>query len=88
MGDVFFLEGGVDDHFFLLDLRIEEVDGQLYQPFRTFLANPDAKMGQVLGGCWRFPLKLSLSTQKLPVGVFNPTLNNLFITEIIKLFQQ
>ena len=29
MSDVFFLDGGVDEYFLLLDFRIEEVDGQL-----------------------------------------------------------
>ena len=29
MGDVFSLDRGIDDHFFLLDFPIEKVDGQL-----------------------------------------------------------
>ena len=47
MSNVFFLDCGVDDYFFLLDFRIEEVDGQLEKTFRTFLANPFTKMSQV-----------------------------------------
>ena len=29
IGDVFFLDRGINDHFFLLDLWIEEIDRQL-----------------------------------------------------------
>jgi len=47
VGDVFFLDGGVDDHFLLLNLLMEEIDEQPEKTFRIFLANPVAKMGQV-----------------------------------------
>ena len=47
ISDVFSLDSGINDHFFLMDHWIEEINQQFQKTFHTFFADPFMEVGQV-----------------------------------------
>ena len=86
-GDVLFLHRGIHQHFGFFGLIAVKFDGYLEDLFYTFLTDPLSGVYQIRGVTGKLPLEYGLPAKKLIVGVFNPSLDNRFVRQIVELFQ-
>lgn len=87
VGDVLFLDRGVDMDAVLQGGFALQGHAHLEQPFHTFLANPLAKVGEFRTVARQIPAELGQAAECLMVGILLESQHHLFVTQIFQLLQ-
>jgi len=77
--DVFLLNSSIHQYFLFLCSFPMNLNGYLKGLFCPVFTDPLSKVHQIGGLAWEVPLKRSLSTKKLKIGIFNPAIYHRFI---------